>query len=168
MYHRFFTYNKGALYWKERQPNEFKSKRAYSIHKSRYVGKKAGCVDSNGYVQIRLLGKIHLAHRVIWEMHNGKIARNIEIDHIDTNRSNNVLVNLRLASSSNNKWNMNRPSHNTSGFKGVSFYKKTGKWAAYIKKSGKKIHLGYFCTPDEAHKAYMNAAKLLFSEFARE
>lgn len=165
MHKDLFEYRDGRLYWLLRNKSSFKTPRGYSIHKSRYAGAEAGNVGANGYVYIRVYGRLLLAHRLIWEMHNGEIPEGMEIDHIDTNPLNNRIENLRLASSGNNKWNMNKPSHNTSGYKGVSLFKATGKYEAYIKINGKKRHLGFFSSPQHAHEAYKQAAKELFGEF---
>ena len=127
---------------------------------------KINMLVRRGYRYVRVYGKLLLAHRIIWEMFNGPIPEGMEVDHIDTNPSNNDISNLRLATSSNNKWNMNRPSHNTSGFKGVSLFKATGKYEAYIKFNGRKIHLGFFDTPELAHEAYKLAADKMFMEFS--
>lgn len=88
-------------------------------------------------------------------------------DHIDGNSLNNVRSNLRLATKAQNNRNMKKPSHNTSGYKGVSWRKNAGRWRAYIFINNKQIHLGYFDTPEEAHAAYCEAAKELHGEFAR-
>ena len=155
------------MFWKLRGAEEFKTKRAFNLHKTRYANKKAGHVSVNGYVQVRVNNKLEYAHRIIWQMHNGDISKDVEIDHVDTNRGNNSLSNLRLATSSNNKWNMNKTSHNKSGFKGVSLHKKTGRFAAYYKKFGRKIHIGYFKTGIEAHNAYISAVTDAFGGYHR-
>lgn len=92
---------------------------------------------------------------------------NYILDHIDGNRANNKLSNLREATQSQNCANAKLRSNNTSGFKGVYYHPKTGKWKSQIKKDGVSRHLGLFPTPEEAHKAYVKAAKELFGEFAR-
>lgn len=166
MHEDYFSYANGKLYWVLRNEESFKTKRGYSVHKNKYAGKEAGNIGRNGYRYVRVYGKLLLAHRIIWEMFNGPIPEGMEVDHIDTNPSNNDISNLRLATSSNNKWNMNRPSHNTSGFKGVSLFKATGKYEAYIKFNGRKIHIGFFDTPELAHEAYKLAADKMFMEFS--
>ena len=89
------------------------------------------------------------------------------IDHRDGNITNNRWNNLRRATASQNNANRRRPRHNTSGYKGVSFRRDSGKWSATIGRDGKIIHLGIFATPQEAHEVYVKAARKLFGEFAR-
>lgn len=88
-------------------------------------------------------------------------------DHIDGNTLNNRRGNLRPGSPVQNSRNQKRRSDNTSGFKGVCLYKSRGVWIAQIQVLGKKIFLGHYSTPEEAHAAYCEAAKLHFGEFAR-
>lgn len=88
-----------------------------------------------------------------------------QVDHIDGNRLNNIRENLRLASNSQNGKNRRISKLNKSGYKGV--YKVRDKWRVAIKVNYKLIHLGYFNTPEEAHKAYCEAAIKYHGEFAR-
>ena len=89
------------------------------------------------------------------------------IDHRDADATNNRWNNLRRATRSQNSANRRRPRHNTSGYKGVYLCRKSGKWCAHIGWNGRTIHLGRFTTPQEAHDAYLKAARKLFGEFAR-
>lgn len=86
-----------------------------------------------------------------------------QVDHINTDSTDNRWVNLRLATQSEN--NINRPPKRP-GLTGASFHKPSGRWQAYIKKDGKQIPLGYFKTAEEAHEAYKKAALELFGDFA--
>lgn len=89
-----------------------------------------------------------LLHRVIMNAPVG-----LEVDHIDLDKLNNVRSNLRITTHAQN--NQNRPlnANNTSGYRGVTFDKKTGRWAAYAMLDGKRKHVGYFDEPDEAAEA---------------
>jgi hypothetical protein len=89
------------------------------------------------------------------------------IDHRDGDCTNNRWNNLRRATRSQNNANRSRPRHNTSGYKGASRCRRSGKWLAHIGINGKIIFLGRFETPQEAHAAYLKAARKLFGEFAR-
>lgn len=91
----------------------------------------------------------------------------IDIDHRDGNSLNNRRANLRLATHAQNQHNRKAYATNTSGYKGVSYYRPTGKWVARIELKGKCKGLGYFFTPEAAHAAYIAAAKELHGEFAR-
>jgi hypothetical protein len=166
-YSEFFEYSDGQLIWKLRPRSAFSCDRGFNVHRNKYAGKVAGNLGQNGYFYVRVQKKLLLVHRVIWEMHNRPLAGREEVDHHDTNRTNNLIGNLRLASRHQNGCNMSLPAHNTTGFKGVSLHKATGRFAAYYKKHGKKHHIGYFVTAEEAHAAYVSAAKQEFLEFAR-
>jgi len=88
-------------------------------------------------------------------------------DHIDLNPLNNQECNLRLATQSQNRTNQGIAITNTSGFKGVSWHKRSQKWVAYIYHDYKYIHLGYFVDINAAHLAYCEASKLYHGTFGR-
>ena len=106
-------------------------------------GSVAGCVNSYGYRQIQVDGKAYKAHRLIWLYNYGKFPDN-QTDHIDQNRLNNKLNNLRDVTRQENQKNRSKSKRNTSGVTGVNWHKPTGKWMAYGKVDGKQIHLGRF------------------------
>lgn len=89
------------------------------------------------------------------------------VDHINGDGLDNRRSNLRLATHSQNLWNQRRRKDNRSGLKGASFIKKYGRWQAQIKTFGKKKHLGYFDTAEEAHAAYCTAAEIYHREYTR-
>lgn len=89
------------------------------------------------------------------------------VDHVDLNPLNNKRENLRLASNWQNVANSGLRSHNTSGYKGVTYHKKTGKWRARIGVNGVQIYLGLFPTRELAYEAYCKAAAEHHGEFAR-
>ena len=90
----------------------------------------------------------------------------VKVDHRDRNGLNNTRTNIRACSHGQNMRNSGTRSDNTSGFKGVYFDKRRGKWAAQIVVNGKNRYLGSFITPEEAHQAYCRAADELHGEFA--
>ena len=91
---------------------------------------------------------------------------NMIVDHKDRNKHNNQKNNFRFATKGQNRINSKISSNNTSGYRGVAFNKRTGKWAAVIGYNGKKVHMGLFLTPELAAIAYNIKAKELFGEFA--
>jgi hypothetical protein len=128
--------------------------------------KKEITAVSHGYLCCNIKNKFFSVHRIIWFICKNKWPSN-EIDHKDGNRSNNKIKNLREATRSQNSQNKKKPENNTSGFKGVSFKETSGKWRAYIKVDGVNIHLGYYKSAKEAHKAYKKAAVNNYGKFAR-
>lgn len=83
----------------------------------------------------------------------------ISIDHINQVRDDNRIQNLREVSRSENQQNRGMSKNNNSGFKGISWHKKSNKWQAQIHFQGKRQHLGLFHTPEEASAAYQAAAE---------
>ena len=91
----------------------------------------------------------------------------LEVDHKDGNGLNNRRLNLRLAEAVQNKRNTKIARHNTSGFKGVTFHKQTGKWHAQIQHFGRHISLGLHKSPEAAHEAYCNGSSQYHGDFGR-
>lgn len=113
------------------------------------------------YPAISMNRKPHYLHRLVMDAPQGS-----QVDHIDGNVLDCRRANLRLASHAQNQRNSRIYRNNRSGFKGVSRYKRTGKWQACIKVDNKLRHLGYFPNPKEAAAAYDKAARELHGEFA--
>ena len=90
---------------------------------------------------------------------------NEEVDHRDGDGRNCTRANMRIATKSNNAHNQKRKKTNTSGIKGVSFFKAVGRWRADITHNNKLIYLGSFLTKEEAGAAYATAAKMLHKDF---
>lgn len=131
------------------------------------AGSIAGSVESNGYVRIRILGKKVLAHRIAWAIYYGEFPnQGVDIDHVDGDKSNNRISNLRLATRSQNCANRPAPRVNTSGFKGVYLNSRNGKYHAQIGVDGTRHHLGFFDTKEEAGAAFRAAALRIFGEYA--
>jgi hypothetical protein len=152
----------GEFTWIKREGDT----RGVHIWNTRFAGKMAGRISSYGYREIAISSRLYKAHRLAWIYMTGEWPTD-QIDHIDGDRLNNRLVNLRPATREQNAHNCRRHRDNKTGFKGVAFYKPTGKFHAVIASYGKKFSLGYFPTPEDAHAAYCIAAKRLHGEFAR-
>lgn len=91
----------------------------------------------------------------------------IEVDHKNGNPLDNQKFNLRVCNHTNNSRNVNKRSHNKSGFKGVIWYKPLNKWRASISFNKKFFHLGYYDDRIEAAKEYDKAALKHFGEFSK-
>lgn len=119
------------------------------------VTKKVGSL-SKGYLRIRLFNKPEFAHRIAWRLVFGEIPSDKVIDHINGNRLDNRICNLRLVTRSGNSQNQSKPhSRNKTGFLGVHFLKAKNKFRAMITINSKVRFLGYFNTAEEAHSCYV-------------
>lgn len=119
-----------------------------------------------GYVKISINKTIIPAHRIAWAMTHGCWPFG-EIDHINGNRSDNRICNLRESTHQQNCMNRAKAKNNTSGYKGVSWHSGAQKWQAHLSIGGKGIYLGLFDTPQRAHQAYKEAASLAYGVFAK-
>lgn len=149
-----FHYKDGLLYWK---------KKAWKTGPD-LTGRIAGAINGNGYRHVMVNRKIILQHRIIFLMHKGYVPK--MIDHIDRNRLNNKIDNLREATARQNQANRKIGKNNTTGFMGVSFSKENKKFVAGFRYNGKHINLGLFKTAEDASNAYKKETIKLFKEFA--
>lgn len=147
-----FEYKDGVLYWKN--PTSVSVK----------TGDEAGC-NNNGYRLISINKQYIHAHRAIFMMHHGFMPE--IVDHIDGNKSNNRIENLRAANKAQNAWNSKLHKHNTSGIRGVSWNKQTNKWRAAIMANGKILHLGRFNDIKDAENAVKLARQVHHGHFSR-
>lgn len=133
------------------------------------VGRVAGTPNANGYLQVKIQGVQYKVHRVAWALHHGAWPER-QIDHINGNRADNRITNLRLADQAQNLQNSARRSDNRSGHPGVSWYKKTRSWRADITVNGVTTYLGSFHDKREAITAYLEAKSRLhtFNPVPRE
>ena len=128
------------------------------------VGDIAGCIAKNGYITISVDSKRYYAHRLAWMYVFGFIPE--QIDHVNRNRADNRICNLRPANHSLNESNKQTKSGCASKYRGVSIHKRTGMWRARIKKDKKEIHLGLFHSEIDAAKKYNEYALLHFGEYS--
>lgn len=128
------------------------------------AGAEAGSVANNGYVRIGWGKKYIVAHRAAWLMFYGELPPE-RIDHINRNKSDNRISNLRLLSHAENLQNAKLRRDNTSGVKGV--HSERGRWRASISVDNKTINLGSFRTLDDAAAARA-AAELVYHPFRAE
>lgn len=121
------------------------------------AGLVIGTVHAKGYLRARVDGSDYLLHRLAWFYEYGEWPDG-EIDHINQDKSDNRIENLRIVTSSENHQNRFKQKNNTSGCKGVYLQKKTGKWVANIRHEGKTFYLGYYEDKNIADSAYRMAA----------
>jgi hypothetical protein len=120
------------------------------------VNSIAGSVDRKGYLAVKVSGETYRAHRICWALYYGEDPE-LNIDHINGQRSDNHIANLRLATISENNYNIGMKSNNTSGHRGVSYRNDTKKWRAYITIDGQKKWLGVYDCVEEAIDARLKA-----------
>lgn len=128
----YFSYKDGWLYWKIKPSSKVS------------IGDKCQSISTPGYIRVRLNGKCYQAHRIIYEMHYGRIPELMEIDHINHDRADNKIENLRIVTVKENRKNQSRSSKNSSGVTGVSWHKGTGKWLVRAYLDGSKNYGGLF------------------------
>jgi hypothetical protein len=141
-----FDYKDGKLYYKKKYAKTIR------------LGKKAGRLTSNGYWEISLHDKPYKAHRIIFMMFYGYFPK--QVDHIDGNRINNKIENLREANNTLNQYNSKLRKDSKSGIKGVRWYPNYKKWVVDCRVNGKRHHLGYF--------EDLNEAKIKLTEFRQQ
>lgn len=136
----------GVMIWKEREGSL-----AFNV---RYAGKPVtGKINPEGYRVFSIHQREFRFHVALWMLAHG--APRDEIDHINGNRSDNRLENLRVVSASVNRRNMALRSDNRSGVAGVSFSR--GKWVAVICVGGQRHAIGSFATFEDAARARLQA-----------
>jgi hypothetical protein len=147
-----FTYKNGSLFWK-------------TYKRNRKMGCPAGTLSANGYLQVCVDGKSYYVHRIVWVLHGNKPAP--VLDHINGNKADNRIENLRAATYSQNGMNRGSNSNSTTGVKGVYWYKNINKWRAIVQLNYKQHHAGYFDTKEEAAAAVTALRARLHGEFAK-
>lgn len=109
-----------------------------SINGKYPVGRKVGYVDVRGYVRTKLGSKMTFAHRIIWEMHFGPVPKGLELDHINGDKADNRIENLRLVNRYLNCKNAKMRADNKSGVTGVCV-KKNGSFVVQIQANNERI-----------------------------
>jgi hypothetical protein len=126
-------------------------------------------IDTHGYYRVNLRndGNTYAKkiHKLVAEYFIANPYNKQCVDHIDNNKLNNNISNLRYCTQQENCMNSKLSSRNTSNFKGVSYHKQRNKWMAYIDINGKKQNLGYFDKIEDAINARVKKAKEVYGEY---
>lgn len=161
----------GMLFWKPRDefmfsPGNTSSAAVCKVWNIRYANKEAFTASNKDGYKVGAIGdKIYRAHRIAWAIHYGEWPIDM-LDHINGDRSDNRIINLRNASNSDNQHNR-KPTLGASKLKGVSWDKSRKLWTAKIHFGGRTKNLGRFESEERAHQAYCEAANVHFGEFSR-
>ena len=152
MLNELFEYRDGEIY--------------YKVSRSRNkAGSKAGTYrpHDNAY-QVIINGKHYLTHRIVFMMHNGYLPQ--YVDHIDRNRSNNKIENLREATHSQNAYNSTIRKDSKTGIKNVSWNKVDKSWKVRIQANNTRITIGQFKDLELAELVAMEARNKYHGEYA--
>lgn len=129
-------------------------------------GAVAGSVNNYGYVVINTSGRMFKAHRLAWLFVHGEEAHGL-MDHINGDRADNRIANLRVVTAQQNATNRCARSDSKSGAKGIYWRESKRRWIAEICSHGKRVCLGSFRDRADAEAAYRAAAKKVHGEYAR-
>jgi len=157
----------GRVRWRNRPESHF-PKGWSGTWNSRYAGSEIVRKDSNGYVRCAFDGVPYPVHRLVWHLLMGDIPDGAEIDHINGNRADNRLSNLRIVNDAQNGMNRGLSSRNKSGHAGVGYHKKRRVWFSNIRVDGRLIHIGYFKVKEAAVEARKVAEQKHFGQYARK
>ena len=149
-----FDYKDGKLLWKVAKGT-----------RTDLLGKEAGNKREDGYVRVKVNNRLHMAHRLVFLMMNGYLPK--EIDHIDGDRSNNKIENLRDVTKSENAQNRKMPINNTSGIKGVCWHKAVNKWYVQLQVNKKMKYFGIYDNLELAQLVAIEARDKYHGKYAR-
>jgi len=134
----------GKLFWLPRHRDYFSTQRSCSLFNATFANRITNqSPNSAGYLTVKLFGKSHQSHRLCYAVYYGEWP-NGWIDHINGDRTDNRILNIRVATPTQNARNISIGKNNTSGVCGVSFHSRDKKWQAHIRANGKQITIGNF------------------------
>ncbi len=129
------------------------------------VGQVAGCVHKGtGYIHVKIKGKAYKAHRLIFLYHHGYLPD--FVDHIDGDKTNNKIENLRAATKEENCRNQKVRSTNKSGYKGVKWVEHCKKWQVEVCKNYKQLRFGMYEDLELAGLVAIEATELIHGRFS--
>lgn len=148
-----YDHESGKLWW-----------RSKGTARSTGLEYPAGHLENTGYIAVVVFGMKYASHRLIWKMITGKDPE-FDLDHIDGNKTNNRISNLREASRIQNRQNARIPKNNSTGIKGVGWNVMERKWVARIQSNHEKFFLGYFKSKTDAESAVREKRRELHKQF---
>ena len=153
----------GRLFWRKRPSSYFVSQHRANAWNARYAGRQAfTSLDTHGYHHGSILGRNYLAHRVVWAMLVGRWPAG-QIDHLNHNRVDNRIENLREVSALQNARNASLRADNTSGLPGIRKRTDCDRWEVHIGGAGPKgrnrKYLGLFASFEDAVEARRKAER---------
>jgi len=149
-----FEYKNGVLIWKN--PSKYKR---------RLIGHAVTGKDGKGYIRVGIKGKRYSVHRVIYFIHYNIWPD--YVDHINANKLDNRIENLRSCSNTENSYNAKLSKSNKSGFKGICWSKQRKKWHVQITAGGKRVVSKYFENIKDAKDCVAIERATIHGEFAR-
>lgn len=151
--YNILNYNKdtGIFTWNKRNNKSFNTN---------FYNKEAGTIGNHGYLAIKVLNKMYLAHRLAW-FYIYRLWPDNDIDHINNNRLDNRIINLREATRKENQQNLKKcySTNKSTGLLGSSFNKKREKYESHITINYIKYSLGFFDTAEDAHNVYLQVKR---------
>jgi hypothetical protein len=150
-----FTYNQsGTLTWNKRPLSHFLSEREWKLVNTRCAGKIAGSErlrnDGVGYLYVKVNGKNEAVHRIVLFMHGVEIPKGMQVDHINQDKQDNRIENLRVTTPTQNCMNQRMPTHNTSGHMNVLWRSDRQKWMVKFVINGKVKKFGHYSNKRDA------------------
>ena len=136
----------GKLFWKKRTNGNIPKDLEARSKDNRY-----------GYLRVNIKGKIYMVHRVIMILSGIEVGDGLFVDHINHDRTDNRLENLRVVTKEQNTRNLSLYKKNKTGYPGVYQHETTKRYIAHIRVNNKKLHLGCFKTLEEAAAARAEA-----------
>ena len=128
------------------------------------MSEPAGHLHESGYIKINFNGSVYRAHRLAFLFMGQEVPK--QVDHMNGIRNDNRWCNLRASCYFTNSCNKGKQPSNTSGYKGVSWDRKSGKWLAQISVKNKKIYLGRYDDLETAYEVYCKSADKYHKEYA--
>ena len=129
------------------------------------IGQIAGCLHKGkGYIHVKIKAKAYKAHRLVFLYHNGYLPECV--DHIDGNKTNNKIENLRAATKEENCRNQKIRSTNKSGYKGVKWVEHCKKWQVEVCKNYKQLRFGMYEDLELAGLVAIEATELIHGRFS--